>query len=53
MDFKSIDKVVTLEVKDKEVTRTILFKPNITKKMIPQYVLVKGDVFEKRLKNRV
>ncbi len=52
LDFKSVDKVTTVKVDDHGTEKIIKFKPKVVKKKVPQYVMVRGDVFEKRLKNR-
>ncbi len=53
LDYKVHDKEVILIVSEYGNDKIITFKPNIVKKKVPQYVMVKGDVLEKRLKNRV
>jgi predicted metalloprotease with PDZ domain len=52
IDFKSSDKPLTIQVDDNGAIKTITFLPNVTKKMIPQYVMAKGDVFGKRMRDR-
>ncbi|MBS0290615.1 MAG: hypothetical protein JSS07_11355 [Proteobacteria bacterium] len=48
MDFKTIAQT-TLQLADSD--KIISFLPNSTTKEIPQYVIIKGDIFEKYLKN--
>ncbi len=52
VDFRSTDKMVTIVVEDNFQQKTIQFMPNIQKKMIPQYVLAKGNETAKQLNNR-
>ncbi len=53
LDHKAPKKEVIIAVIDNGTEKIIKFKPKVVKKMVPQYVMVKGDVFEKRLRNRV
>lgn len=52
IDFKSFDKPLTIQIDDNSAIKTITFLPNVTKKKIPQYVMVKGDVLGKRMRDR-
>lgn len=47
------EKVATLCVEENGAEKILKFKPKVVKKIIPQYVMVKGDFAEKKLRKRV